>query len=82
MDSKVVKKHSDRRLHSQVIASGLDSLYEVSKVLSRSLDFRETLTEVLNVLDDTGNMSHGMISLIDEVSGDLMVIALHKNPFP
>jgi Nif-specific regulatory protein len=81
MDSEVLKQ-TDRRQHSQVVASGLDSLYEVSKVLSRSLDFRETLTEVLKVLDDTGNMSHGMISLIDEVSGDLTVIALHNNPFP
>ncbi len=66
----------------QVMQSGLESLYQVSKVLSRSLDFRETLTEVLNALNDTGNLSHGMISLIDDESGDLMMIALHGNPKP
>lgn len=66
----------------QVMQSGLESLYKVSQVLSRSLDFRETLTEVLNALNDTGNLSHGMISLIDENSGDLIMIALHQNPTP
>ncbi|MGD2117377.1 MAG: nif-specific transcriptional activator NifA [Chromatiales bacterium] len=69
------------RQHS-VMKSGLESLYQVSKVLSRSLDFRQTLTEVLKTLNDTGNMRHGMISLIDENSGDLIVIALHESPTP
>jgi Nif-specific regulatory protein len=62
--------------------SELESLYQVSQVLSRSLDFRETLTELLKTLNDTGNMRHGMICLIDEQSGDLLVSALHENPAP
>jgi len=63
----------------------LETLFQVSQVLSRSLDFRETLSEVLGILNDMGNFSHGMISLIDENSGDLLMIALHKDesdPFP
>ncbi|MEJ2453290.1 MAG: nif-specific transcriptional activator NifA [Candidatus Thiodiazotropha sp.] len=62
--------------------SELESLYQVSQVLSRSLDFRETLMELLKTLNDTGNMSHGMICLLDEQSGDLLVSALHENPAP
>ena len=82
MDAESNKHYDDARQQSQVMATGLDSLYQVSRVLSRSLDFRETLTEMLKVMNDTGNMRHGMISLIDENSGDLMVIALHENPAP
>jgi Nif-specific regulatory protein len=60
----------------------LEALYQVSQILSRSLDFRDTLTEVLRTLSDTGNMHHGMISLLDDKSGDLLVSALHENPMP
>ena len=60
----------------------LETLYQVSQILSRSLDFRDTLTEVLRTLNDTGNMRHGMISLLDDKSGDLLVSALHENPMP
>jgi Nif-specific regulatory protein len=62
--------------------SELESLYLVSQILSRSLDFRSTLTEVLKTLNDTGDMRHGMICLLDEDSGDLLVSALHENPMP
>ncbi len=62
--------------------SQLETLYQVSQVLSRSLDFRETLTEVLKTLNDSGNLRHGMICLLDEQSGDLLVSALHENPAP
>ena len=82
MHPELNKRHADSRLQTQVMETGLETLYQVSRVLSRSLDFRETLTEVLKVLNDTGNMGHGMISLLDEKSGDLMVIALHENPLP
>jgi Nif-specific regulatory protein len=67
---------------SSAMESELEALYQVSQVLSRSLDFRETLKEVLKALNDSGNMSHGMISLLDEQSGDLLVTALHENPAP
>ena len=60
----------------------LETLYLVSQILSDSLDFRDTLSKVLKVLSDVGGMSHGMISLLDEHSGELMVTALHENPKP
>ncbi|MEJ2407530.1 MAG: hypothetical protein P8171_25360 [Candidatus Thiodiazotropha sp.] len=40
--------------HSSAMESQLESLYQVSQVLSRSLDFRETLTELLRTLSDSG----------------------------
>ena len=68
--------------NSIILESELESLYQVSQVLSRSLDFRETLAEVLGRLNDTANMRHGMICLLDDNSGELFVTALHENPAP
>ncbi len=65
-----------------LMQSELESLYQVSQILSQSLNFRETLSEVLKALNDTGKMRHGMISLQDEESGDLLVTALHDKPKP
>lgn len=72
----------DNRSRSLVLQTGLESLYQVSQVLSRSLDFRETLTEVLKALNDSGHMRYGMISLLDKNSGDLIVTAMHDHPSP
>ncbi|TVS10865.1 MAG: nif-specific transcriptional activator NifA [Gammaproteobacteria bacterium] len=68
--------------HGVLLERELESLYLVSQILSRSLDFRETLSEVLRVLDDCTRIRHGMISLIDADSGDLLVTALHQSPVP
>ncbi|MCG8023515.1 MAG: nif-specific transcriptional activator NifA [Candidatus Thiodiazotropha endolucinida] len=78
LSSEVISSHHN----SSIMEIELEALYQVSQVLSRSLDFRQTLTEVLSTLHDTGNMRHGMISLLDETSGDLLVTALHENPEP
>jgi Nif-specific regulatory protein len=78
-------KHNEEVLtgyNSAILESQLESLYQVSQILSRSLDFRETLAEVLNRLNDTANMRHGMICLLDDNSGELLVTALHENPAP
>ncbi len=55
----------------------LSTLYKVSKVLSRSLQLQETLNEVLKLLEDCGRLARGMVSLFDEDSGELILIALH-----
>ncbi len=65
---------------SELYEQQLETLYRVSQVLSRSLDFRETLSEVLKVLDSGSGMRHGMISLCEPDSGDLLVSALHAGP--
>lgn len=55
----------------------LATLYRVSEVLSCSLDLRETMQGVLKVLHEQGSLSCGMVSVVDEESGELMVSALH-----
>ena len=55
----------------------LATLYRVSEVLSCSLDLRETMQGVLKVLHDQGSLGYGMVSLVDEETGELMVSAVH-----
>jgi Nif-specific regulatory protein len=55
----------------------LNTIYEVSQVLSRSLNFQETLREVLEVLHGTAGMQHGMVTLRDVESGGLLLSAVH-----
>jgi len=76
-NSDVMEHH-----HKNLMETQLETLYLVSQILSQSLDFRETQSEVLKVLNDSGNLHHGMISLMDEQSSDLLVSAMHENPKP
>ena len=69
-------------LSLEVMQRELESLYRVSQVLSRSLDFRQTLSEVLKTLSDHAQLHRGLICLLDEEHGDLLVTALHENPEP
>ena len=51
----------------------LITIYEISKILSSSLDLRKTVREVLNVLSSHLKMQRGMVSLVQE-SGELQVV--------
>jgi len=55
----------------------LEALYAVSQVLSRSLEYRHALREVLTILDDAAALGRGMVSVIDAASGALMVHVVH-----
>ena len=59
--------------------SQLGALFEVSSVLSRSLDLRQTLREVLEVLHERGRLRYGLVSLLDQETGELLVSALHND---
>ncbi|MDR2366095.1 MAG: hypothetical protein LBD68_09665 [Zoogloeaceae bacterium] len=50
----------------------LDALYGVSQLLSRSLDYRETVREVLRILDESAALGRGLISVL-EPDGSLLV---------
>ena len=65
---------TDRRA---LLEDELDTLYRVSQVLGRSLNLRETMQGVLKVLHEQGSLSNGMVSLVDNETGELMVSALH-----
>ncbi|MQY52167.1 nif-specific transcriptional activator NifA [Rhodocyclus gracilis] len=54
----------------------VDTIYRVSEILSRSLDYRQTMRDVLAALADAG-LGRGLIIVIDAESGDLMVNAVH-----
>ena len=54
----------------------LETLYSVGEILSRSLDFRHTVREVLRALDEQAGMSRSMVTVLDPESGDLVVNAV------
>jgi Nif-specific regulatory protein len=54
----------------------VETIYRVSEVLSRTLDYRQTLRAVLDVLADAG-LRHGLVGVIEPDSGDLAVTAIH-----
>lgn len=51
----------------------LVTIYEISKILSSSLDLRKTLVAVLNMLSSHLQMQRGMVSLVQQ-NGDLQVL--------
>jgi len=60
-----------------LLEAQLGAIYEVSCVLSRSLNLRETLREVLDVLNDRIGLAYGMVCLVESETGELLVSALH-----
>jgi len=55
----------------------LETLYSVGEILSRSLDYRHTLREVLRALDEQAGMSRSMVTVLDPESGSLVVNAVN-----
>nr|WP_242521765.1 nif-specific transcriptional activator NifA [Motiliproteus sp. SC1-56] len=68
---------SSDRQRGELLRIQLDTLYRVSEVLNRSLDLNATLREVLRVLHARAAMSHGMATLRDPESGELLLNAVH-----
>lgn len=70
--------HSNVSEHNVLIVAELETLYRVSQVLGRSLQLHETFKEVLKLLNDQGHLRSGMVSLLDDKTGELIVSALHN----
>ncbi len=64
-------------LELEMLRTELETLYQVSRVLSRSLDFKQTLEGVLHALHDGVGLERGMVSLMDAESGELQVSLVH-----
>ncbi len=64
---------------SSVIEAELEALFHVSKVLSRSLNLRETLTAVLHELHDRSGMRRGMVTLVEPQSGESLIGAIYSD---
>ncbi len=60
-----------------LINTELDTLYRVSRVLSRSLDLHETLDGVLSELHQHAGMQRGLVTLKNPESGGQSVSALY-----
>ncbi len=60
----------------------LNTLFSVSQVLAHSLDVQRTLCKVLEELNDRGEMKHGIVTLLDPESGELILRAIHNDPTP
>ncbi len=69
----------DPARRQDLLETQLAALFEVSSVLSRSLNLSQTLREVIEVLHQRGRLSKGMVSLVDHETGDLLVSALHED---
>ncbi len=65
-----------RRRYDQLQAD-LETLFQVSQVLSRSLDLRDTLAGVLRALHEGGGLERGMVTLTDNDTGEQRVVAVH-----
>ncbi len=57
----------------------LETLYQVSRLLSRSLRLNETLSELLPLLDDQSGMRRGMVTLRDAEGEGQWVTAVHSD---
>jgi len=66
----------------QLIEAQLEALYEVSRVLSRSLNVHETLISVVRILHERGEMAKGMIALVEAETGELRLSVLHDDDEP
>jgi Nif-specific regulatory protein len=67
----------DPEIELELLRTELETLYQVSQVLSRSLDLKDTLNNVLRVLHDSVGLERGMVCLTETESGELQVSAAH-----
>ena len=57
----------------EMLRTELETLYRASRVLSNSLNLKETLDGMLHALHEGVGLERGMVSLIDAESGELQV---------
>ena len=64
---------------ASLLEAELAGIFQVSRVLSRSLNLHKTLLAVLEVLHETVGMQRGLVTLLEEESGELLVGATYNN---
>jgi len=75
----VLATENDATEYNTLVEAELETLFRVSQVLHRSLELRDILQKVLRLLHDQGRLHSGMVCLVDDQTGELMVAALHKD---
>ncbi|MGB5277975.1 MAG: nif-specific transcriptional activator NifA [Gammaproteobacteria bacterium] len=76
--TETVLEEKSSTARNTLVQAELDTLYRVSQVLSQSLELKDTLAAVLELLHDQGSLHNGMVCLIEEDSKELMVYAAHN----
>ncbi|WP_221073692.1 nif-specific transcriptional activator NifA [Agarivorans aestuarii] len=69
-------EYSTKR-ESHIAEKHLAALYDVSSVLTNSLDYKQSVTKVLQVLHDKAMLQHAMLALIAENEQMLSVDTVH-----
>ncbi|WP_223116292.1 nif-specific transcriptional activator NifA [Nitrincola alkalisediminis] len=59
-----------------ILVGELETLFLVSQVLSKSLNLQETLSKVMEVLDDRVGLERGLVGLVSPEQGELVIYAL------
>ena len=80
MAESMSRKHlenNDATGRAEMLVAELDTLYRVSQVLSQSLNLQETLQGVLLQMHEKGNLSNGMVSLLQPDKGEMLLSAVH-----
>ena len=62
-----------QKLELEMLRTELETLYRASRVLSNSLNLKETLDGMLHALHEGVGLERGMVSLMDAESGELQV---------
>src|SRR5512135_206939 len=75
--NNIYSRDTGLRRRNDLLEAQLDTLFQVSQVLSRSLDLKETLAGVLSALHEGGGLERGMVTLADADSGEQQVVAVH-----
>ena len=73
----IYSRDTGLRRRNEQLEAQLDTLFQVSQVLSRSLNLKETLAGLLSALHEGGGLERGMVTLADAETGDQQVIAVH-----
>jgi Nif-specific regulatory protein len=58
----------------------LNTTFNVSQMLAHSLDTQETLCGVLQELHERGGLNHGIVTLLNPETGELILRAVHADP--
>lgn len=75
--SQKIHEYNDETGRADMLVAELDTLYRVSQVLSQSFNLQETLQGVLLEMHEKGNLSNGMVSLLQPDKSEMLLSAVH-----
>ncbi|MEJ2140809.1 MAG: nif-specific transcriptional activator NifA [Gammaproteobacteria bacterium] len=74
-----MEKSNNSSSRTDLLEQELTGIYQVSRVLSRSLQLQDTLKGVLEVLHDDVGMVRGLVTLLDPDTNEQLVGAVHDD---